>query len=191
MPSVTVSFEQLELQPRYIRDSLKVLVHSILFTRELGIVVPRQVESECGLTYLTIDDINTDKYIEERLFAFEEKLKESGRLELVLSFFTRVKKKTFLIFKDSSKVVWEEWVIPVNVLADSPLESQSDDRSLRLTAEALRKRMEIIFKHVFENRDHLPPMGPPEDRELIRYPFELRSPTVPWHLALKKALSAS
>mmetsp|Transcript_17948 Transcript_17948/g.32290 ORF Transcript_17948/g.32290 Transcript_17948/m.32290 type:complete len:192 (+) Transcript_17948:165-740(+) len=191
MTGVTVSLELLDLQPRYVRDCLKVLIHSILFTRELGIVVPRQVESECGLTYLTIDDINTDKYIEERLCAFEERLAETGQLELVLSFYTRVRKKAFLFFKDFAKVVWEEWIIPVRIHADSPLDSQSDERSLRLTAGELRKRMDKILKHVFENRDHIPPMGPTDSTELIRYPFELRCPSVPWHRALTKALSSS
>jgi hypothetical protein len=68
---------------------------------------------------LTIDDISTDKYIEEKLCAFEEKLKAVGQLELILSFFTRVERKAFLIFKNSSKIVWEEWVVPVKVLIDS------------------------------------------------------------------------
>jgi hypothetical protein len=187
MPKVIVRLDNLELKPRYIRDSLKVLLHSILFTRELGVVVPRQVESECGLSYLTIDDINTDKYIEESLCAFEEKLKAVGQLELILSFFTRVEKKAFLIFKDSSKIVWEEWIIPVKVLIDSPMDSRSEDRGLRLLNTVLRKQLDSIISHACENQDHLPPMGAPESNDLIRYPFELRCPEEPWHRFITKS----
>lgn len=67
------------------------------------------------MSYSTIDDISTDKYIEEKLWAFEENFKTVGQ-QLILSYFTRVERKAFLIFLDFSKIVWEEWVVPVKVL---------------------------------------------------------------------------
>lgn len=93
------------LEPRQVKDALRVIIHSILFQRELGVVTPRQVESNCGVFYLTLNDINTDKNIEEKLTLFENRLQEKGALVIALSFYQTVKKKTFLFIQEKTKVV--------------------------------------------------------------------------------------
>ena len=164
----------LRLEPSQVRDALKVLVHSILFQRELGVVTPRQVESECGVTYLTLNDIDTDKQVEEKLVQFENKLIGGQAQTLVLSFYQAIKRKTFLLFQESAKVVWEEWRIPVSLVpvTDGEEKRKSDQK----LAKKLRKRILAIVEKICEKKDHLPSMGEADDPAIIRYPFEISFP---------------
>lgn len=95
----------LKLEMRQVKDALRILVHSVLFQRELGVVIPRTVQSECGIHYLTLNDINTDKIVEEQLSFFESRIGEQNFGTLVLSFYQSVKKKAFLVFQENSKHV--------------------------------------------------------------------------------------
>jgi autophagy-related protein 101 len=163
--------KQLRLELHQVKDALKALLHSILFQRELGIVTPRQVESECGVSYLTLGDITTDKYIEERLALFESRLRASTQLTVALSFYELQKRKGVIrLFNDSQKSIWEEWRIPVQLVASLPDDRQRADAKL---GKKLRKRLMQIIEHVCEKKDHLPAMGEPDSPEVIRYKFEV------------------
>lgn len=163
--------KQLRLEAHQVKDALKVLLHSILFQRELGIVTPRQVESECGVSYLTLGDITTDKFIEERLAFFENRLRMCTQLTAVLSFYELQKRKGVIrLFNDSQKIVWEEWRIPVQLVAGMPEDRQRADAKL---GKKLRKRLMEIIEHVCEKKDHLPAMGEPDSPDVIRYKFEI------------------
>ena len=95
----------LKLKHRQIKEALRIIIHSILFQRELGIVTPRTIESECGIHYLTLNDINTDKVIEEQLSIFQQRINDQNCGTLILSFCQNIKRKSFLLFQENSKLV--------------------------------------------------------------------------------------
>ncbi|CAG9332752.1 unnamed protein product [Blepharisma stoltei] len=163
----------LVLEPRQVKDALRVIIHSILFQRELGVVTPRQVESDCGVFYLTLNDINTDKHIEEQLTLFENRLQERPMLILTLSFYQTVKKKTFLFIQEKTKVIWEEWKIPIQLQQMAIPESRKSDSRL---AKKLRKRLMTIIERICEKKDHLPSIGEANDPTVIRFPYEIIAP---------------
>ncbi|CAG9332750.1 unnamed protein product [Blepharisma stoltei] len=162
----------LVLEPRQVKDALRVIIHSILFQRELGVVTPRQVESDCGVFYLTLNDINTDKHIEEQLTLFENRLQERPMLILTLSFYQTVKKKTFLFIQEKTKVIWEEWKIPIQLQQMAIPEPRKSDSRL---AKKLRKRLMAIIERICEKKDHLPSIGEADDPTVIRFPYEISS----------------
>ena len=160
----------LKLKHRQIKEALRIIIHSILFQRELGIVTPRTIESECGIHYLTLNDINTDKVIEEQLSIFQQRINDQNCGTLILSFCQNIKRKSFLLFQENSKLVWEEWKIPVR-LQHSPSE---DPRKINAKlAKKLRKRLLAIIERICERKEHLPYMGEPDDPTIIRIPFEI------------------
>jgi autophagy-related protein 101 len=160
----------LKLEKRQVRDILRILVHSILFQRELGVVIPRTVESECGINYLTLNDINTDKVVEEQLFIFENKICEINSATLVISFYQSFKRKNFFMFNENSKHVWEEWKIPVRLIYSPGEDPRKADAKL---TKKVKKRIFNIIEKICERKEHLPPMGEPDDPNIIRYPFEI------------------
>ena len=160
----------LKVETRQVKDILRILTHSILFQRELGIVHPRSIESECGIHYLTLNDITTDKIIEEQLSVFHHRINEQNSGTFVLGFYQSISRKSFLVFKENTKHVWEEWRIPIR-LQHSP--SEDPRRSDFKLAKKLRKRLLAIIERICERKEHLPPMGDPDDPNIIRYPFEI------------------
>ena len=98
----------LKLENRQVIDVLRIIVHSILFQRELGVVIPRTIESECGIHYLTLNDINTDKIVEEQLALFQHRVNDQNCGTLILSFYQSIRRKAFLVFQENSKHIWEE-----------------------------------------------------------------------------------
>lgn len=157
----------LVVEEKLVKDTLRVILHTILFQRELGIVIPRTVESDSGIHYLTLNDINTDKIVEENLSGVCSRLSELNSGTVVLAFYQLIKKKAFLLFQENSKQVWEEWKIPLRVV-------QSDGKKPDgKFVKRLRKVLFQVIERICLKKDHLPPMGQPDDPNVIRYPFEI------------------
>ena len=157
----------LKVEEKLVKDTLRVILHTILFQRELGVVVPRTVESDSGIHYLTLNDINTDKIVEENLSAVCSRIREMNGGTVVLGFYQVIKKKSFLLFHDNSKQVWEEWRIPLRVVQGEG--KKPDGRFVK----RLRKVLFQVIEWICLKKDHLPPMGLPDDPSVIRYPFEI------------------
>ena len=160
----------LKLEMRQVKDTLRIIIHSILFQRELGVIVPRTVESEFGIQYLTLNDAATDRTLEESIAAFENKIVDQNSATVVLSFYQCFKKKSFLVFQENAKHVWEEWKIPIRIQHCMGEDSKKSDASL---GKKIRKRLLAIIERICERKDHLPPMGEPDDPNVIRYPFDI------------------
>jgi hypothetical protein len=167
MEKESFTLKGLILEQRHVVDVLRMFIHSILFQRELGVVIPRTVESESGICYLTLDHIDTDKKVEEFIALAYKKLTENSRGTVVLSFFEFVKKKSFLLFQENSKRVWEEWKFPVRVV---PNESKKMDLKV---VKGIRKMLMAVVERICFKKEHLPNMGEPDHPDIIRFPFEI------------------
>lgn len=160
----------LKIESRQVKDVLRILIHSILFQRELGVVTPRSLESECGIHYLTLNDIATDKVIEEQLSIFYHRINDQNSGTLVLSFYQSIRRKAFLVFQENTKHVWEEWRLPIRIQHSPSEDSRKSDAKL---GKKIRKRLLAVIEKICERKEHLPPMGEPDDPNIIRYPFEI------------------
>lgn len=167
MEKETFTIKGLVLEERFVKDILRMLIHSILFQRELGVVIPRTIESESGIHYLTLNDISTDKLVEDNIEQVYKRLVDNQRGTVVLSFYQFIKKKSFLVFQENSKHVWEEWRFPIRVI-------HNDSKKMDLKmAKELRKVLMAIIEKICLKKEHLPSMGEPDDPNVIRFPFEV------------------
>eukprot|EP00744_Colponema_vietnamica_P001386 GILI01002295.1.p1 GENE.GILI01002295.1~~GILI01002295.1.p1 ORF type:complete len:231 (-),score=37.09 GILI01002295.1:84-776(-) len=111
--------DEIQIERFQAKEVLRCLLHSIIFNRALGVVAPRETESELfDLTFMRCGDPSVDKNVEENIEMFCNALDATNQPtgQMVLSFYERREKKMlFGLSKQEEKVVWEQWVIPLRV----------------------------------------------------------------------------
>jgi autophagy-related protein 101 len=122
-----------------VKDALRAVLHTIIFSRALGPVIPEPVDmspssSLAAITYLKCGLASVDHAIEGALRQFKEGLQMVGpalfRGHLLVSFFERKRNTTMFGFgSKEEKVVWEQWVIPVLMGRASSVSEPSEPQS--------------------------------------------------------------
>ena len=174
----------LELSLAVLKDSLRCILHTILFSRSLGgevAVEPATFRSELlGISYCRANhagDTGPDigQIVENKIREFALKLQDVGSLTLVLALYvprhSAANRKTLwdiLSQPFDDKAVFERWKIPIDIVPHG--KSDSDDvRAIVSAASQTKDRVFHIIKRVNERSDHLPP--PPVDQPW--YHFEI------------------
>ena len=105
------------------KETLRAVLHTVLFSRTLGVVRARDVDSELfDLTYTTCGDPAVESHVEERLDALVRWLAKQDRgkdthAQVCLSFYETKDKKTGGWFGGGDeRVYWEQWRIPLEVV---------------------------------------------------------------------------
>ena len=191
----------LELALPVVKESLRCLLHTILFSRSIGGDVPVEpvtIKSETlGLSYCRANHASgpdMGQVIENKIREFSSHLETSDSLCLVLSFFVprHGKKSLWDILSQpfDDRAVFERWKIQVDVTrAESPSYSPDEMRSIESASMQTKDRVFYIIKRVNERMDHLPP--PPNDQPSYHFDIsfapctrsargsQLSSPTTP------------
>jgi hypothetical protein len=170
----------LELSLAVLKDSLRCILHTILFSRSLGgevAVEPATFKSELlGISYCRANhagDTGPDigQIVENKIREFALKLQDSGSLTLVLAFYvprhSAASRKTLwdiLSQPFDDRAVFERWKIQIDTRSDA-----DDARAITSAASQTKDRVFHIIKRVNERSDHLPP--PPADQPW--YHFEI------------------
>ena len=124
------------------------------------------MQSSIGINYVTLNHAETTKLITEKCFAFQQSLQEVGNLVLSLKFYEPLRQKSFFGVSEQ-KVVWEEWVIPVEIATEYDIEK---------VKKRIKSRVIDIVNAINECQHQLKPIGELEDPQIIRYPFEISWP---------------
>ncbi|PNH02238.1 hypothetical protein TSOC_011809, partial [Tetrabaena socialis] len=108
----------LELEPHQICEALRCVLHTIIFNRALGYVVPKDVDSELfDITYVQCGDPGVEARVEARIADFCAAVdKRPAELhQLQLSFYETRRRQAWFGTQDE-RLYWEAWVVSVLVL---------------------------------------------------------------------------
>ena len=178
----------LELSPPVVKESLRCLLHTILFSRSIGGDIPVEpitVKSEIlGITYCRSGG-DFANIVETRIRDFAQKLESSSSqsMLLTLSFYVprQTKKSLWDLLSQPSddKAVFERWKVQVDLTSAgvasgtrSPHIMYMDEDEQRVIDAASAQTKERVFhiiKRINERMDHLP--APPNDQ--LPYHFEI------------------
>jgi hypothetical protein len=150
------------------KEVMRAVLHTVLFTRALGVVRPRDVDCEMfDLSYATCGDPAVDAAVEARLDALQAWLRRETRAggethaRVTLSFheLQHVGPGTQRIEKRPT-ACWEQWRVPLEVVVVDEAHAREEVRE-QLALE-LRDTLRGAIQHVLglagERKDHIPPV---------------------------------
>ena len=188
------SLTELEVPQGAVKEALRAVLHSILFSRALGPVTALEQRSPIlgNFCYVKCGDVRgrssvqIDKTVEESIEQFCHSLSPVGpelaRGRLVLSFYERRTRKTFLGMSTKEKVYWEQWSIPVLVnctpraTGDNAGAALERERTIETAREAVTSTIFHIVELVNERSDHIPPTAVYNSDSAVAFPFEISVP---------------
>ncbi|KAK9826858.1 hypothetical protein WJX81_000664 [Elliptochloris bilobata] len=162
----------LEVEQHQVREVLRCLLHTIIFSRALGPVRPREVDSELfDITYVQCGDPQVDEKIEAKINQFygwvEKHPGKHGQVSL--SFYEKRKKQSgwaIIGGAQEERLYWEQWCVNL-LLVDSSVSQEEQStfslpsvraqRQAKLQA-ALEELMTLVIRTVNEKKDHIPPV---------------------------------
>jgi autophagy-related protein 101 len=186
---------ELEVEHYQIREVLRCILHTIMFNRALGLVRPREVDSELfEITYVQCGDAATEKKIEEKIDLFLAWVEKhpNKKSQVCLSFYETRNKQMAWFSSKVERLYWEQWCIQLQVIPPAPLrakpfydrahygdapETMMDERQKRHAALelALRNVIMQVLQIVNEKKDHIPPVV--HSDVVISFPFEIAIPS--------------
>jgi hypothetical protein len=125
------TLNELETPAASMEEALRVLINSILFTRQTASV--NQVRSDCGISYFTVKDQEVKDSVELQVKLLARVLKAKGRGVVSLSF-----------QDEASTEVWEQWNCPFNITDTGKMD------------EGLRARIFEVLQIVCSHSAHIP-----------------------------------
>jgi len=163
---VLSAFDKYDLQ---IKESLRCLLHTIVFNRALGIVEPQDMDSDIfNLTYVMCKDDEIYHKIEDGIANFLQGFigKKVDKGKICIAFYVTRSVPTWGIFTKEEKVFWERWVIPISV--SRAKDRNSIEQRQHLREQALRESMTFIIQQVNEKKEHIPPVpSNPKGKSLV------------------------
>ncbi|KAG9440748.1 hypothetical protein H6P81_020913 [Aristolochia fimbriata] len=185
--------KELEVEHFEIREVLRCILHTIIFHRALGLVRPKDIDSELfEITYVQCGDPELEKKIEEKIDQFIGWVEKhpNKKSQICLSFFEVKNKQASWFTNKTERLYWEQWYINLNVVHSKPHSSKShhskvvvdpgenvlEERSMHRAAleASLREVLFQIIKFVNEKKDHIPPVP---NLEGVTFPYEITIPS--------------
>jgi hypothetical protein len=187
--------KDLDVEHYQIREVLRCILHTIMFNRALGLVRPRDVDSELfDITYVQCGDASIEKKIEERIDHFcgwvEKHPARKG--QVCLSFYNEKKSKQIWFSRQVERQYWEQWNVHLNVVkpgqevAPEPqkqefsaftdsAEAVLEERNRRQAAleGSLREVLMQVLQIVNEKKEHIPPVI---HSDVASFPYEITIP---------------
>lgn len=162
--------DELEVEAFHVKEVLRGLLHTILFTRSLGKLKPVEYVSDVlDLTYARCGVTEMDKQVEEAIENFTHSLKTVGpdlaRGTIVLAFFEKRRRYYFGVAKSTEHVYWEQWSIPLIVnhrprpTGDSEVAALEAERRQSATERAVKKQIRKIVSLAVSRTEHIPPIN--------------------------------
>ncbi|XP_077233115.1 meiotically up-regulated protein [Tasmannia lanceolata] len=185
--------KELEVEHFEIREVLRCILHTVVFHRALGLVRPKDIDSELfEITYVQCGDAEVEKKIEEKIDQFIGWVEKhpNKKSQICLSFYELKNKQATWFSNRTERLYWEHWYINLNVVhlkahstkshhskvVVGPGESALEERSARHAALEL-SLLEVLFqiiRFVNEKKDHIPPVPTPE---AVTFPHEITIPS--------------
>ena len=144
------------------KEVMRAVLHTVLFTRALGLVRPRDVDCEMfDLSYATCGDPAVDAAVEARLDALQAWLRRETRAggethaRVTLSFHELGDGESF---HKKQSACWEQWRVPLEVVVvDEAHDVLKEQLALELR-DTLRGAIQHVLGLAGERKDHIPPV---------------------------------
>lgn len=173
----------LEIGLPVVKEALRCLLHTIMFSRSIGGDVPVEpvtIKSETlGLSYCRANHVSgpdLGQAIENKIREFSARLESNDSLCLILSLFVprHGKKSLWDILSQpfDDRAVFERWKIQVDV---TRFDSADEARAVEAASAQTKERVFFIIKRVNERMDHLPP--PPNDQPSYHFDISFSAST--------------
>eukprot|EP00245_Coleochaete_scutata_P005555 TRINITY_DN19205_c0_g1_i1.p1 TRINITY_DN19205_c0_g1~~TRINITY_DN19205_c0_g1_i1.p1 ORF type:complete len:220 (+),score=55.91 TRINITY_DN19205_c0_g1_i1:109-768(+) len=186
---------ELEVEHYQIREVLRCILHTIMFNRALGVVRPKDVDSELfDITYVQCGDAVIEKKIEEKIDHFcgwvEKHPNKKG--QVCLSFYEKRSRQSAWFTSKEERLYWEQWFVHLHVIRpqqSSPAAEQDPNMIFTESADAvmeekqqqqaaleaaLRDVILQILRVVNEKKDHIPPVI---SSDIAPFPYEIIIPS--------------
>ncbi|KAM0934899.1 hypothetical protein DsansV1_C30g0215421 [Dioscorea sansibarensis] len=200
--------KELVVEPFEIREVLRCILHTIVFHRALGLVRPKDIDSELfEITYVQCGDAELEKKIEEKIDHFIGWVDKhpNRKSQVCLSFYEVKSKQPTWFSNKTERLHWEEWYVNLHVVnrkghgkvrhnkaaVDHGENSVEERSSRRAVLEAsLRDVLFQIIKFVNERKDHIPQVS---NSDVISFPYEITIPSSSdssfgWHTDMFKRM---
>lgn len=176
----------MELALPLVKESLRCLLHTILFSRSIGgdlAVDPVLVRSDIlGITYCRCS-AEYNAVIESKIREFSQKLESSSdqALILVMSLYTprQSKKSLWDILSQpfDDKAVFEKWKIQIDFGRSTASRSidEEESKAIEQAAVQTKERVFFIIKRINERMDHLP--SPPTEQTTYHFDISFANAT--------------
>eukprot|EP00298_Acanthocystis_sp_HF-20_P003537 c13879_g1_i1.p1 GENE.c13879_g1_i1~~c13879_g1_i1.p1 ORF type:complete len:195 (-),score=50.29 c13879_g1_i1:167-751(-) len=169
-----ITLDELVVERHQVKEVLACLLHTIMFHRALGPVIPEDVDSDLfSITYVKCNDPSVSKLIEERIDAFAKALENTSQNigQICLSFYEKHVKHSWLFARQEERVYWEQWNIPISVI------SVKNDTDRKKREQELEKmildRITFILRTINEKQEPIPPVS---SDSIVSFPYEISSP---------------
>ncbi|XP_031481872.1 autophagy-related protein 101 isoform X1 [Nymphaea colorata] len=184
--------KELEVEAIEIPEVLRCILHTIVFHRALGLVRPKDVDSELfDITYVQCGDAELEKKIEEKIDQFIAWVEKhpNKKSQICLSFFEIKNKQATWFSNKIERSYWEHWYIYMNVVpskshAGKSHHAKARKDSLEVAEERTARRAslettlrEVLFqivRFVDEKKDHIPSVP---SLEGVSFPYEITFPS--------------
>ncbi|KAK9168977.1 hypothetical protein Syun_001117 [Stephania yunnanensis] len=188
------NLKELDVEHFEMREVLRCILHTIVFHRALGLVRPRDVDSEIfEITYVQCGVAEVEKKIEEKIDQFISWVEKhpNKKSQICLSFYEVKNKQATWFTNKVERLYWEQWHINLNVAQHPKVHSNKshhskvvvgtgentmEERSVRQAAleASLHEVLFQIIKFVNEKKDHIPPIP---NLEGVSFPYEITIPS--------------
>mmetsp|Transcript_69059 Transcript_69059/g.218420 ORF Transcript_69059/g.218420 Transcript_69059/m.218420 type:complete len:158 (-) Transcript_69059:644-1117(-) len=133
----------LDVENHQIREVLRSILHTILFSRALGLVQPKDVDSELfNLTYVQCGEKDVERKVEDRINCFcdwVEKHPGVTRGEVCISFYEK-RYKQIWFSKQEERLYWEQWRIHLDISRMDPSQEKTFHHSAQESKHAALER---------------------------------------------------
>ncbi|BBN08366.1 autophagy-related protein 101 [Marchantia polymorpha subsp. ruderalis] len=181
--------KELEVEHYQIREVLRCVLHTIMFNRALGLVRPKDIDSELfEITYVQCGDAAIEKKIEEKIDNFVSWVEKhpNKKSQVCLSFYETRNKQMAWFSSKTERLYWEQWCIYLNVQTaqsnpkphygdTTDVSTEERDKRHAALEAALREVILQILRYVNEKKDHIPPVM--RGADVVSFPYEINIPS--------------
>ncbi|ERN10144.1 autophagy-related protein 101 isoform X2 [Amborella trichopoda] len=188
------TLNELEVENFEIQEVLRCILHTIVFHRALGLVRPRDIDSELfDITYVQCGDPDVEKKLEEKIDQFIAWVEKhpNKKSQMCISFYEIKNKQAAWFTNKTERLCWEQWFINLSVvssksptgkshhlkpLAVDPSETAVEEMSAHRASleKSLREVLFKIITLVNEKKDHIPPV---QNQDVVSFPYEITIPS--------------
>jgi hypothetical protein len=167
----------------YAQDAVRALLHTVLFNRLFGQVVPKQHEI-LDITVAAVDDPRLEALVDERAATYVQALRTAQAAGatrkmpvLAIDFYEKRTRKGWFLGRAEEQVCWESWQIAIGALTSTrSSDAQSQGQHRRRLEEAVQACMMQVIRTVNDRNDaYIPPIPYNEGNTPFPYVIEVRT----------------
>lgn len=144
----------------YAKEAIKAILHTILFHRCYGLIVPKTQEV-LDLTLPAVDDAEIEALIEVKASEFASALRTSSSRgdtsSLVIEFYEKKVRKAWFSEKEE-EVCWESWTVSLALVQPARTEAEKKEHLAALSDAIHTAVMKVITVVNDRNDEYIPPI---------------------------------